>query len=56
MYKFPDGDQIPPELLQAGGVTVVSLIHKVINIISNKWKEAIIIPPRIIGVLGFHHP
>jgi hypothetical protein len=43
-------DQIPVELIQAGGETLVSVIHKLINSIWNKeelpdqWKESIIVP------------
>jgi hypothetical protein len=30
-YKFPGSDQIPAELCQAGGETLVSVIHKLIT-------------------------
>jgi hypothetical protein len=30
-YKLPGNDQIPAELIQAGGETLVSAIHKLIN-------------------------
>jgi hypothetical protein len=46
-YKSPGGDQIPAELIQAGGETLWSEIHKLINSILNKeelpgqWKEFI---------------
>jgi hypothetical protein len=49
-YRSPGGDQIPAELIQAGGETLSSEIHKSINSISNKaelpqqWKESIIVP------------
>jgi hypothetical protein len=49
-YKFPGTDQIPAELIQAGGETLHSEIHKQINSIWNKeelpeqWKEPIIAP------------
>jgi hypothetical protein len=49
-YKFPVSDQIPAELYQAGGETLVSVIHKFITSIWNKeelldqWKESIIVP------------
>jgi hypothetical protein len=43
-------DQIPAELTQAGGETLLSQIHKLINSIWNKvglldqWKESTIVP------------
>jgi hypothetical protein len=49
-YKSPGIDQIPAELIQAGGNTLLSEIHKLINCIWNKeelpeqWKESIIVP------------
>jgi hypothetical protein len=49
-YKSPGIDQIPAELIQAGGNTLRSEIHKLINCIWNKeempeqWKESIIVP------------
>jgi hypothetical protein len=49
-YKSPGIDQIPAELIQAGGNTLRSEIHKRINCIWNKeelpeqWKESIIVP------------
>jgi hypothetical protein len=49
-YKSPRSDQIPAELIQAGGETILSAIHKPINSIWNKeelpdqWKESITIP------------
>jgi hypothetical protein len=50
MYKSPVTDQIPAELIQAGGNTLRSEIHTLINCIWNKgelseqWKECIIVP------------
>jgi hypothetical protein len=47
-YKSPGSDQIPTELIQAGGEILRSQIHKLINFIWNKedlpdqWKESII--------------
>jgi hypothetical protein len=47
-YKSPGSDQIPAELIQAGGDR--SAIHKLINSVWNKeelpdhWKESIIVP------------
>jgi hypothetical protein len=49
-YKSPSSDQIPAELIQAGGEILRSKIHKVINSVLNKeklsdqWKEYIIVP------------
>jgi hypothetical protein len=49
-YKSPGSDQIPAELIQAGGKILPSEIHKLINSVWNKeklpdqWKESIIVP------------
>jgi hypothetical protein len=49
-YKSPGIDQIPAELIQAGGKMLLSVIHKLINSVWNKeelsdqWKESIIVP------------
>jgi hypothetical protein len=49
-YKYPGTNQIPAELIMAGGETLHSEIHKLICSIWNKeklpkqWKESIIIP------------
>jgi hypothetical protein len=49
-YKSPGSDQIPTELIQAGGEILLSAIHKLINSVWNKeelpdkWKESIIVP------------
>jgi hypothetical protein len=49
-HKSPGIDQIPAELIKAGGRTICSEIHKLINSIWNKeelpeqWKESIIVP------------
>jgi hypothetical protein len=49
-YKLPGSDQIPAELIQAGGEILLSVIHKLINSVWNKeklpdqWKESIIVP------------
>jgi hypothetical protein len=46
-YKLPDSDQILAELIQTGGETLLSAIHKLINSTWNKkelpdqWKESI---------------
>jgi hypothetical protein len=48
-YKSPGTDQIPAELIEAGGETLCSEIHKLIFSIWNKeelpqkWKESIIV-------------
>jgi hypothetical protein len=45
-YKSPGSDQIPAELIQAGGQILLSEIHKLINSVWNKeelpdqWKES----------------
>jgi hypothetical protein len=49
-YKSPGSDQIPAELLQAGGEMLHSKIHELINSIwsteklPEQWKESITIP------------
>jgi hypothetical protein len=49
-YKSPGSDQIPAELIQAGGETLLTANHKLINSGWNKeelhdeWKESIIVP------------
>jgi hypothetical protein len=49
-YKSPGSDEILEELIQAGGETLLSAIHKLINSVWNKeelpdqWKEPIIVP------------
>jgi hypothetical protein len=49
-YKSSGSEQIPAELIQAGGEMLQSAIHKLINSIWNKkqlpdqWKESIIVP------------
>jgi hypothetical protein len=48
--KSPGADQIPAELIQAGGGTLRSEIYKLIKLIWNKeelphqWKESIVVP------------
>jgi hypothetical protein len=48
--KLPGSDQILAELIEAGGETLLSAIHKLIKSIWNKeelpnqWKESIIVP------------
>jgi hypothetical protein len=48
-YKSPGSDQIPSELIQAGGEILLSAIHKLVNSLWNKeqlpdqWKGAIIV-------------
>jgi hypothetical protein len=49
-YKSPGTNHIPAELLQAGGNTLRSEIHKFINSTLNKkelpqkWKQSITVP------------
>jgi hypothetical protein len=53
-YKSPGSDQIPAELIQAGGEILLSEIHKLINFVwykeklPDQWKEYIIVPKRMI--------
>jgi hypothetical protein len=48
-YKSPGSGQIPAELIQARGETLLSEIHKLFNSVWNKeelpdqWKESIIV-------------
>jgi hypothetical protein len=48
-YKSPGSDQIPAELIQAGGKILLSAIHKLVNFVwyneelPDQWKESIII-------------
>jgi hypothetical protein len=50
IYKSPGSEQIPTELIRAGGELLQSEIHKLINSVWNKeelpdqWKESIIVP------------
>jgi hypothetical protein len=50
MYKPPGSNQIPAELIQAGGETLHSEIHELINSIWSKeklpdqWKKSSIVP------------
>jgi hypothetical protein len=47
-YKSPGSDEIPAELIQAGGEILLSAIHKLINSVlikeelPDQWKESII--------------
>jgi hypothetical protein len=49
-YKSSGFDQIPAELIQAGGETLRLEIHKLIRLIWNKeelphqWKESVVVP------------
>jgi hypothetical protein len=49
-YKFPGTNQIPAEMIKAGGETLSSEIHRLICSVLNKeelpqqWKEFIIVP------------
>jgi hypothetical protein len=48
-YKSPSSDEIPAILIQAGGETLLCVIHKLVNSVWNKeelpdeWKEPIIV-------------
>jgi hypothetical protein len=54
-YKSPGSDQIPAELIQAGGEILMSVFHKLINScwskkeLPDQWKESIIVPIHIKG-------
>jgi hypothetical protein len=53
-YKSPDVDRMPAELIQAGGETLHSEIHKLIKLIWNKelphqWEESIVLPIHKMG-------
>jgi hypothetical protein len=49
-YKSQGNDQIPSELIEAGGKILLSAIHKLINSVcikeelTDQWKESIIVP------------
>jgi hypothetical protein len=49
-YKSPGVDQIPAELIQAGGETLHLEIHMLIKLIWSKeelphwWKESVVVP------------
>jgi hypothetical protein len=48
-FKSPGVNQIPDELIQAGGERLLSEIHKLIRLIWNKelphqWKESVMVP------------
>jgi hypothetical protein len=49
-YKYLAVDQIPSELIHAGGKTLCSEFHKLIKLIWNKeelpyqWKESVVVP------------
>jgi hypothetical protein len=55
-YKSPGSDEIPAELIQAGGEILLSAIHKLVNSVWNKEelpdqkKESIIVPVHKKGV------
>jgi hypothetical protein len=50
VYTSPDFDQTPAKLIQAGGETLRSEIHKLIKLIRNKeerphqWKKSVVVP------------
>ena len=43
-HKSPGIDQVPPELIKAGGRTVHSEIRKLTEELPEEWKESIILP------------
>jgi len=48
-HKSPGNDQIPAELINAGGRTICYEMHKIISIgnkeeLPEEWKESIIVP------------
>jgi hypothetical protein len=49
-YKSPGVDHVPAELIQVGGETLRSEIHKLVKLIWNKeqlphqWKESVMVP------------
>jgi hypothetical protein len=55
-YKSPSVNQIPAELIQAGGETLRLNIHNLMQLIRNKeelphqWKESIVVPIHKKGV------
>jgi hypothetical protein len=66
--KSPGSDQIPVELFQAEGETLMSEIHKLVNSVWNKeelpdqWNESILyqftkIPTKltVVIILGYHY-
>jgi hypothetical protein len=66
-YKSPGSDQIPAELIQAGGEILLCAIKKIINCVWNKeelsdqCKESIIVPVHVnddkltvIIIVGYH--
>jgi hypothetical protein len=66
-YKSPGSDQIPAELIQAGGEMLLSAINKLIHSVWNEeelpdeWKGPIILPihkkvtkPTVIIIVGYH--
>jgi hypothetical protein len=66
-YKSPGSDQIPAELIQAGGEILLFAIHKLVNCVLNnaelpdQWKEPIIVPVHkkgdkttVIIIVGYH--
>ena len=66
-YRSPGIDQIPAELIKAGGGTIRCVIYKLIIAFWNKeempgeWKESIIVPihkkgiKQIVITRGAHH-
>jgi hypothetical protein len=66
-YKLPGSDQIPAELIQAGGEILLSEIHKLINSVGirkncliNGWRQLLyqftkrVIKLTVIIIVGYH--
>jgi hypothetical protein len=43
-HTSPGIDQVPPELIKAGGRTIHCVIHKLMEELPEDWKESIILP------------
>jgi hypothetical protein len=56
-YKLPGSDQILEGLIQAGGETLLSVIHKLLNSICNmdQCKESVIVPIKKQGDIVQYH-
>jgi hypothetical protein len=52
-YKFPGSDQIPAELSQAGVETLLSVIHKVINLLLYQFTRKAI-KLTVVIIVGYH--
>jgi hypothetical protein len=66
-YKSPGSDQIPAELIQAGGEILLSAIHKLCSVwnkeeFPDQWKKSIIVAVQkkggkmaVIIIVVYHH-